>query len=63
MTVEVTLHDFCGENCPFLKIEELPVARTIAGELVVGGLTCENYQLCKVVSERIKAQKGETKDG
>lgn len=62
MTVEVKLHDFCGDGCPWFELMVEPAGRTLGGEWVGGGLTCEHYGLCKSVADRIKAQKGDTHD-
>lgn len=62
MTVEVKLHDFCGDVCPWFELEQNPTIRLNSETIVVGGLTCEHYQLCESIAERIKAQKGGTHD-
>lgn len=59
MTVEVRLHDFCGDGCPFLEIKKEPAVQTVAGYYIESeGLTCEHYRLCGFIAERIKAQNG-----
>ena len=62
MTVEVELHDFCGDDCPWFELYETESMYTAQGDRLGGYLTCSNYRLCKSVANRIKAQKGGESD-
>lgn len=62
MTVEVDLHEFCGDDCPWFELYETESMYTAQGERLGGYFTCSHYRLCYSVAERIRAAERRKRD-